>query len=280
MHNKNNRQNAVRFLLDGKLKYHWGADDEVMKNINRRDNSPETRELIEKRIELTRPGHMRHQWHKKFEREILLPTDDADSRDKKRIDHRLRRKRENCVTHIRGGYLKNFGDEIPQAPGTSTDANPELISIQNTAQDTESTVYSRPEEPVPTHEPGSYPAIPVQDYRDGPIEEIAVHYVRINKVVETKATRNRHQEDNIRSAELHFMLDLETLIKETAADTDLNEVQCYIEDDNTQANPEDYIRVAKKLTHCWGITMVEDMIINPKSLGMPHSTRYTTATQE
>ena len=63
MYNNNNRQNADRFT-DGRLKYHWGADEEIMKIINRRDNSPETKELIERRIELTKPGHMRHQWHK------------------------------------------------------------------------------------------------------------------------------------------------------------------------------------------------------------------------
>ena len=116
-----------------------------------------------------------------------------------------------------------------------------------------------------TEEPGSYPAIPVQEYRDGPIEEIAVHYVRIIKIIETKAPRNRRQEDN-RSAELDFMLDLETLIKETAADPGLIEVQCCIEDNNIQAIPEDYKRVARKLTHRWGITMVDDRIIIPRSL--------------
>ena len=62
------------------------------------------------------------------------------------------------------------------------------------------------------------------------------------------------------------MLDLETLIKETAADPDLIEVQCCIEDNNTQAIPDDYKQVAKKLTHRWGITMVDDGIIIPKSL--------------
>ena len=62
------------------------------------------------------------------------------------------------------------------------------------------------------------------------------------------------------------MLDLETLIKGTAADTDLIEVQCCIEDDNIQAIPEGYQHVAKKLTHGWGITMVDDRIINPKRL--------------
>ena len=43
--NKNNRQITDRFALNDKLKYHWGADDEIMKITNRRDNSPETQEL-------------------------------------------------------------------------------------------------------------------------------------------------------------------------------------------------------------------------------------------
>ena len=106
----------------------------------------------------------------------------------------------------------------------------------------------------------------MQEYRDGPIEEIAVHYVRVNKIIETKAPRNRQEEDNIRSAELDFMLDLETLIKETAGDPDLVDVQCCIEDNNIQAIAEDYKQVARKLTHRRGITMVNDQIIISKSL--------------
>ena len=246
--NNNNRQIPDRFALNDKHNYHWGADDEIMMIINRRDNSPETQELVERRIELTRPGHMRHHWHKKLEREILLSRrpDDVD-----RKDIPLRRKEENRVTHIGGSYFKNFGYEIPQASGTSSEINTETVNTQKHTPDTESTVSSTPEEPVITEEPGSYPAIPVQDYREGPIEEIAVHYVhvRIIKVIETKAPRNRQQEDNIRAAELDFMLDLETLIKDTAADPDLIEVQCCIEDNNTQAIPDDYKQVAKKLTH-------------------------------
>ena len=82
MDNNNNRQNANQFT-HGCLKYNWGAEDEIMKIINRRDNSPKTKELIERRIELTNPGHMRHQWHNKHEREILLPRrpDDVDRKE-------------------------------------------------------------------------------------------------------------------------------------------------------------------------------------------------------
>ena len=88
-------------------------------------------------------------------------------------------------------------------------------------------------------------------------------------MVEQKAKRNRQQEDNIRnirSAELDSMLDLETLIKETAADPDLIELNFCIEDNNMEKIPHNYKTVAKKLTHCWGIIMVDDRIVIPKSL--------------
>ena len=162
----NNRQNTDNFNRDSQLKHHWGADDEIMRIINRRDNSPETKELVERRIELTRPGHMRHQWHKKLDREILLPRrpNDGDRKEIKRIDIRLRRKEECRDTHLGGGYFKDFGDEVPPAAGSTTETNPDTIGIQKATYDSESTVSSSPEEPTTTKEPGSYPAIPVQDY--------------------------------------------------------------------------------------------------------------------
>ena len=73
-------------------------------------------------------------------------------------------------------------------------------------------------------------------YRDGPTEKSAVHEVRINRVIEKKATPYRKQDDNIRSAELYFMLDLETLIEETLAGPDLIELQCCLKQQYTK-NP-------------------------------------------
>ena len=72
-----------------------------------------------------------------------------------------------------------------------------------------SSTYDR--EPLTMKEPGSYPAIPVHEYREGPIEEIAVHQVRINKIEEKKQPRNEVQDDNSRSAALHSMLDVHTV---------------------------------------------------------------------
>ena len=88
--------------------------------------------------------------------------------------------------------------------------------------------------------------------------------MRINSVVEEN--RNKQQEDNVRSAELDFMLDLETIIKETAADPDLILMNCCIEENNTEQIPHDYRTVAKKLPHCWGIAIVDDRIVVPKSI--------------
>ena len=121
-------------------------------------------------------------------------------------------------------YLKDFGDEILPlvTPDTGKSGN---NNYQKPAVDTELTDSSSPGEPVSTQKPGAYPAIPVQEYRGGPIEEIAVHYVRLNRIEENKATRKWQQEENIRSTELDFMLDLETLVKETAANPDSFEIQ-------------------------------------------------------
>ena len=260
----NNNENTTRFFrTDGQLRHHWGADDDIMAIINARDKSPENTELVRGRTQLARPGVMRLHFNKNLGREISIPRrpEEDERREIKRIDIQVRQKiREQ---HISGGYFQNFGDDIPQ--GQNTERN-EPAPGNETNRDADSTVSNNSEEAVATHEPGTYPAIPIQEYRDGPIEEIAVHYVRINRVVEEKPKRNRQQEDNVRSAELDFMLDLETIIKETAADPDLIELNCCIEDNKLDQIPQNYRTVAKKLTHRWGIILVDDRIVIPKSL--------------
>ena len=176
-------------------------------------------------------------------------------------------KRKERDTHIGGGYVQDFGDEIPQRqPQEQQQPEENNNNTQENNKDTEPTTSNNSEDAVATHEPGACQAIPVQEYRDGPIADIAVRYVRINRIVEQKVKRNRQQEDNIRSAELDFMLDLETLIKETAADPDLIELNCCIEDNNLEQIPRNYKIVAKKPTHRWGIIMVNDRIVISKSL--------------
>ena len=99
--NNNNRQNSDKYSRDSRIKHHWGEDDEIMRIINKRDNSRETREVVD-RFELTKPGHMSYQWHKKLEREILLPRspDEGDRKEIQRIDNHVRRKEECRDTHL------------------------------------------------------------------------------------------------------------------------------------------------------------------------------------
>ena len=258
-----NENNTCFFRTDGQIRHHWGADDDIMTFINRRNKSSETAEFVGRRIQLARPSVMRPHWNKNLGREIYIPRrpEEDERREIKRIDIQLKRKTRE--THIGGGYFQNFGDEIPQGQNTEQQ---QRLERTETNKDTESTASNNSEEAITTHEPGTYPAKPDQDYRDGPIEEISVHYVRINRVVEVKAKRNKQQEDNVRSAELDFMLDLETIIKETAADPDLIELNCCIEDNKQEQIPQNYKTVAKKLTHRWGIIKVADRIVVPKSL--------------
>ena len=215
---KNNDNNARFFHIDGQLRYHWGADDEFMNIINKREKSPETTELVRRRIELVRPGAMRPQWNRNLGREIYLPRkpEEDERRKIKRIDLQLKRREREF--RIGGGYFQIFGDEMPQRQPQEQQqpANNGNPRENETSRDTESTTSNNSEDAAATHEPGAHPAIPVQEDRDGPIEEIAVHYVRVNRIVEQKGKRNKQQEDN-GSAELDFMLDLETLIKEAAA---------------------------------------------------------------
>ena len=86
--------------------------------INRRDKSPETAELVKRRIQLARPGVMRQHWNKNLGREIHIPRrpEEEERREIKRIDIQLRRKIRESL--IGGRYFQNVGDEIPQGQNT------------------------------------------------------------------------------------------------------------------------------------------------------------------
>ena len=66
-------QNERQFRNDRQIRYHWGADDDIMAIINSREKSPETTELVSRRIELARPGAMTPQWNRGLDREIYVP---------------------------------------------------------------------------------------------------------------------------------------------------------------------------------------------------------------
>ena len=54
--------------------FHWGATTEVMEIIRRRRKSPETLRLVERRLEISRPGTMRRKFDMNAQRQIWVPS--------------------------------------------------------------------------------------------------------------------------------------------------------------------------------------------------------------
>ena len=73
-------------------------------------------------------------------------------------------------------------------------------------------------------------------------------------------------EENVRDAELKFMADLRTIIKETGRDRELIATMIALENNDESKTPENYARQYPKLSTRWGIVFLDDRIIIP--LGM------------
>ena len=99
---KKNDQNACYFRVEGQLRYHWGADQEIMPIINRRDKSPESSEWVTRRTELAKPGATRPHWNKNLGREIFVPrqAEENERREIKRIDLQLKQKKKNSTSAV------------------------------------------------------------------------------------------------------------------------------------------------------------------------------------
>ena len=132
-----------KYTRESTPKHHLGADDKIMRIIKRRGNSPVTSELVERRIKLTKHGHMRYSWQKRFERESLLPR-------------RAAMPTETRSKELTGNYEEKNHDETRSR--YSIDG---FIITRRTSYNTRTGNQTRE-----------------QEYRDGPIEEIAVYYIR------------------------------------------------------------------------------------------------------
>ena len=72
--------------------------------------------------------------------------------------------------------------------------------------------------------------------------------VHRNSVVEGRPSKNQKEENKVRVTDVDFILDLETLIEETAADADLIAVKRCTEDNKHQRIAKN-CKQGKKLTH-------------------------------
>ena len=54
--------------------YHWGATREIMDIIRRKNNSPETRRVVEQRNALYRPVTLRRRYDHQTQRTVFAPS--------------------------------------------------------------------------------------------------------------------------------------------------------------------------------------------------------------
>ena len=108
--------------------YHWGASREIMEIIRRRNNSHETRRLVEQRKNLSGPGTLRRRYDHQTQRTIF-----ATSRPNKRsreeiadIDAELIRR----ANRIGGGY-QPIEIEAEQKAISKTAIDPEFTRVGN-----------------------------------------------------------------------------------------------------------------------------------------------------
>ena len=230
--------------MDRENFYHWGATREIMDISRRRNNSPETRRLVDQKIALSRPGTLRRRYDHQSQRTIFAP-----SRPNKRsreeiadIDAELMRR----ANRLGGGY---------QPLQEETENTPEEGEIEQEPEDTEEdSVIMRGD---------NLPIVNLSKYNT---EGKEAKYIQINHIVGNLTANKKITEDNIKKAEFEFMLDLKTLISKTAIDPELTRVRTSMRREDRETAPDGYKPVFEKLSIRWGLVFVDDQIAVPIDL--------------
>ena len=99
---KSRKLNTEFTEIDRENFYHWGATREIMEIIRRRNNSPETRRLVEQRNQLSRPGTLRRRYDQYTQRTVFaLSRPNKRSREEiAEIDAQIMRR----SNRLGGGY--------------------------------------------------------------------------------------------------------------------------------------------------------------------------------
>ena len=231
--------------------YHWGATREIMDIIRKRNKSPETRRLVERREALAKPGTMRRRYDTQSRRMIFTPSrPNKRSREEiAEIDAELTQR----AHRIGGGYrplrAEEEEEEEPEAPEEG-----ELQTEQNTVNTEEDSVVMRGDN------------LPIVDLSKYHTDGKEAHYIHINHIVGKITENKKLTEENIKKAEFNFMLDLKTLISKSAIDPEMTRVQASMRREEKDTAPESYRPVFDKLSIRWGLVFVDDQIAVPIDL--------------
>ena len=181
--------------------YHWGADKKTMDVISKKDKSPETVLLIEKRQEITKHGDLRFKFNTDLNRKVWVPRRSGrGGRDEMAaIDLELLSKN-NERNRWGGAYFKLNGLRA----SSTTERNkqkPENVSS------TEESDMVQP--------PANFPIVDSKDYDNA---EKTIHDIQINHVIAKPKTKSDEADEILKKAEINFMVDLTILLRKTSVD--------------------------------------------------------------
>ena len=227
--------------------FHWGATAEIMEIIRRRRKSPETLRLVERRLEISRPGTMRRKFDMNAQRQIRVP-----SRPNKRSRQEIAEIDVEWLTRANrfgGGYqpLEERMEETQETP------QPEMAEETEQESEGESQVIRG----------DNFPIVDIKAYNT---EGKEAQFIQINQIIKKATGNQKNTEETIKKAEFNFMLDLKTLIAKSSTDADLNRVRDAMRRGEKNTAPEDYRANFEKLNNKWGLTFNDDRIVVPAEL--------------
>ena len=228
--------------------FHWGATAEIMEIIRKRRKSPITLRLVERRLEISRPGTMRRKFDMNAQREIWVP-----SRPNKRSREEIAEIDGELLTRVNrfgGGYqlLEEQAEEEDQEP-----QQPEIIEEAEVESECESQIIRGDN-------------FPIVDLKAFNTEGKEAQFIEINQVIDKVTGNKKVTEETIKKAEINFMLDLKTLIAKSATNAELNRVSSAMRRNEKNTAPEAYRTTFEKLSNKWGLTFNDDRKVVPNEL--------------
>ena len=227
--------------------YHWGATREIMEIIRRRNNSLETRRLVEQRNQLSRPGTLRRRYDQYTQRTVFAPSrPNKRSREEiAEIDAEIMRR----ANRLGGGY-----QPITEEQDEPEDLREEgELEIENTETDEDSVIMRG----------DNLPIVDLSKYNTDGNE---AKYIHINHIVGKLISNKKITEEHIKKAEFEFMMDLKTLLAKTAIDPELTRVRNSMRREDRETFPDGYRTVFDKPSIRWGLVFVDDQIVVPIDL--------------
>ena len=107
---------------------------------------------------------------------------------------------------------------------------------------------------------------PIVELKDYDIAEKTIQSIQINHVIEKLKMKSTEAHENLKKAELNFMIDLKTLIHKTSVDTKLLQLKICVRNKQKEKAFEKFSPVFSKITKRLGLLFAGEKIVVPEEL--------------